>query len=670
MKKNLLFSILSLVVLSLQAQSQLLTAEDLWKLGRANLEDVSPDGTRAIYSVTRFDIESNKGNTDLWLLRTDGSAPAVKITNYQGHENNARYILGGKKILFLNNGFPYECNPDGSDQNLWADIEMNGFTVSSNSSRIAFIKDIKYRASTKEQHPDLPLANARIYNDLMYRHWKSWDDLHDSNVFTASMEDGKMSEEPLNIVNDAFEAPMEPSDGIEQVSISSDGRYVAYTCKKSKGAEYAVSTNSDIFVYDCLQKTTRNLSLDNKGYDKNPVFSPDGKWLMWNAMLTPGYEADKNQLILLDLVSGNKKMLGAQYDNDCEHAAFSSDGKSVFFISAKDACQQIFIQDLASLQIRQLTQGVHDYTHLIPTTRGLICSRQSMTQPTELYFVDPNGVSKQISQINTLAWSKVKKAEVRSKWINTTDGKKMLVWHVLPPDFDPSKKYPTLLYCQGGPQSTVSQFFSYRWNLQLMASKGYIVVAPCRRGMPGFGQAWNLAISKDWGGQCMKDYLSAIDDASKESYVDKNRLGCIGASFGGYSAFYLAGIHQKRFKCFLSHCGVFNLESMYGTTEEMWFVNFDIGGPYWDSKNKEAYEKFSPHKWVKNWDSPMMVIHGEKDFRVPVSEGMQAFQAARLKGLPARLLLFPEEGHWIQSPQNGLLWQREFYSWLDQWLKN
>lgn len=669
MKKLFFFFIPAILPFLICAQQELLTAETLWKLGRVALEDVSPDGSLAVFAVTRFDLEANKGNTDLYTVKTDGSAPAVKITSFEGHETNARFMAGGKKLLFLYNGFPYECNPDGSDQVKWADEEMNGFILSPSGDRIAFLRDVKYRPSTKELYPSLPMANARIYDDLMYRHWKSWDDLHDSNVFTAEIREGRLYGAPVNIVQEAFEAPVEPNDGIEQVSFSPDGRYIAYSCKKLRGTEYTLSTNTDIFLYDVLTKNTRNVSNDNLGYDKNPVFSPDGKSLMWNAMVTPGYEADKNQLVLMDLQSGSRRMIGKDYDNDAEHAAFSRDSKSIFFISAQDGCRQIFLQDLTTLKVKQVTQGIQDFTHLIPTTRGLVTSRVSMIQPAEVYLVNTNGTITQLTQVNTQAWAQIKKAEVRQKWIKTTDGKKMLVWTILPPDFDPKKKYPTLLYCQGGPQSTVSQFFSYRWNFQLMASKGYIVVAPCRRGMPGFGQEWNLAISKDWGGQCMRDYLSAIDDAAREPYVNKDKLGAIGASFGGYSVYYLAGNHQKRFKCFLSHCGVFNLESMYGTTEEMWFVNFDLGGPYWDPKNKNQYEKFSPHKYVQNWDTPIMVIHGEKDFRVPVSEGMQAFQAARLRGIPARMVLFPEEGHWVQSAQNGMLWQSEFYGWLDKWLK-
>jgi len=655
----------------LHAQKELLTEETLWKLGRVALEDVSPDGGSVVYSVTYFNIVANKGNTDLYVCKTDGTTPPVKITNYEGHENNARFTPDGKKILFLANGLLYSCNPDGSDQYKLADLEMNGFVIAPTNDRIAFLQDVKYRKTTAETYPGLPLANARLYNDLMYRHWKTWDDAHDSNVFTVELKNGMLVGEPVNIVNEPFEAPVEPNDGIEQVSFSPDGKMIAYSCKKYSGKDYALNTNTDIFLYDIQTKSTHNISGFNQGYDKSPIFSPDGNSVLWNAMLTPTYEADKDQLILYNLKSGEKKMLGAKFDNNAEHATFSKDGKFIYFISAVNACNQIMMQDIATAKVKQLTTGIHDYQSILVSPKGLIGSRVSMTNPAEIFSIHGmTGEAVQLTQINKSVWDKIKKAEVRQKWIQTTDGKKMLVWTILPPDFDPKKKYPTLLYCQGGPQSTVSQFFSYRWNLQLMASKGYVIVAPCRRGMPGFGQEWNLAISKDWGGQCMKDYLSAIDDAAKEPFVDKDRLGAVGASFGGYSVYYLAGNHNKRFKCFISHCGVFNLESMYGTTEEMWFVNYDFGGPFWDKAHAMQYEKFSPHKYVQNWDTPIMVMHGEKDFRVPVSEGLQAYQAAQLKNIPSRLVLFPEEGHWIQTPQNGLLWQKEYFGWLDKWLKN
>ncbi|MDQ3142665.1 MAG: S9 family peptidase [Bacteroidota bacterium] len=649
----------------------LLTAEKLWELGRVSLEDVSPDGTKIIYGVTYYTIQTNKGNTDLFIMATDGSMGARKLTNYEGHEYNARFRPDGNKIAFLKDAELYEMNTDGSDQSKLSTQEMNGFIWSPKGDKIVFLQDVKYRKTTKEIYPDLPMANARIYNDLMYRHWKTWDDNHDSNVFYMEYSrDGSISKEATNIVKADFEAPTEPNDGIEQVAVSADGNLIAYSCKRLKGKEYTLSTNTDIFLYNIKTGSTKNVSEAIKGYDKSPVFSPDGKYLLWHSMSTPNNEADKTNLVLYQLSDGSSQVLTQQFNNEADNACFSKDGKSIYFICPINACKQIMHLDIATLQIKQLTQGIHDYNQIIPSTNQIIGAQVSMIAPAEIFSVHPSsGMSKQISQVNTKLWNSLKKAEVRQRWVKTTDGKQMLVWMILPPGFDAAKKYPTLLYCQGGPQSTLSQFFSYRWNFSLMAANGYIIIAPCRRGMPGFGQEWNLAISKDWGGQCMKDYLSAIDDASKETFVDKNQLGCIGASFGGYSAFWLAGNHQKRFKCFISHCGMFNNTSWYGTTEEMWFANFDLNGPYWDKKNIKQYTEFSPHTYVQNWDTPILIIHGEKDFRVPVSEGMQAYQAAQLRGIPSKLVLFPEEGHWIQTPQNSLLWQREFYSWLDKWLK-
>ncbi|MFN8280248.1 MAG: S9 family peptidase [Saprospiraceae bacterium] len=669
--------ILSLIILfcgiafnSISAQNELLTAETLWKLGRVNLEDVSPDGKWTVFSVVNYNIADNKSNINLYLVATDGSIAPRKLTNYDGAENNARFRPDGQKINFLMNGLLYEMNVDGSDQNKISEIEMNGFTWSPKGDRIIFLQDVKHRPTTAEVYPDLPKANARLYSDLMYRHWKSFDDGYDSNVFMVSYKDGQLTGAPVNIVNQAYEAPTEPNDGIEQVSVSNNGRYIAYSIKKSQGKEYALSTNSDIMLYDIETGKTKNVSEFNGGYDKSPVFSPDGSKLIFNSMLTAGYEADKNRLTMYDLISGTIKDLGKDYDNDMNEAAWSYDGKSIYFTSAVNGCVQLMNMDAVSMKIKQVTNGIHDITAFRPSQTSLIATKISMTQPAEIYRIDPTtGSFMALSHINQKIWDKIKPASVKSKWVRTTDNKQMLVWTIYPPDFDPSKKYPTLLYCQGGPQSTVSQFFSYRWNFSLMAAKGYIVVAPCRRGMPGFGQEWNLQISKDWGGQCMKDYLSAIDDATRESYVDKDRLGAVGASFGGYSVYYLAGNHNKRFKCFIAHCGMFNMESWYGTTEEMWFANYDIGGAYWDKRYMKAYEKFSPHKFVDNWDTPILILHGEKDYRVPLSEGLQAYQAAQLKGVPSRMVLFPEEGHWIMTPQNSLLWQREFYGWLDKWLK-
>ncbi|MEP7195206.1 MAG: S9 family peptidase [Saprospiraceae bacterium] len=670
---KLFFRIAILFVVCFQtiAQTKNLDIETLWNLGRVSLEDLSPDGKWTLYSVTTYNIKENKSNTNLYVLSTDGTTAAKKLTNYEGAEYNGKFRPDGKKINFLYNGLLYEMNIDGTDQNKLSDIEMNGFIWSPMGDKIVFLQDVKYRKSTQEIYPDLPKANARIYSDLMYRHWKNYDDGQDSNVFFVEYKDGSIIGEPKNIVSMAFEAPTEPNDGIEQVSISPDGRYIAYCIKKSQGKEYTLSTNSDIILYDTKTQSSKNVSEWNKGYDKSPNFSPDGTKLIYNSMLTAGYEADKNRLSLYNLQSMSTTDLGAKYDNDMEDASWSKDSKAIYFISAVNACKQIMQLDLSSMQIQQISKGVHDITAYRHENNTLVASLTSMSNPAEIFTINiQNGNPKQISSVNKVIWDKINKPIVKSKWIKATDGKQLFVWTIYPPNYDPNKKYPTLLYCQGGPQSTVSQFFSYRWNFALMAANGYIIVAPCRRGMPGFGQEWNQAISKDWGGQCMKDYLSAIDDACNENCVDRKRLGAVGASFGGYSVYYLAGNHNKRFKCFIAHSGMFNMESWYGTTEEMWFANYDIGGPYWDKTIAKQYEKFSPHKYVNNWDTPILILHGEKDYRVPVSEGLQAFQAAQLRGVPSKLVLFPEEGHWIQSAQNGILWQREFYDWLGKYLKN
>lgn len=664
-----IISTLLLVHIFLFGQKKVLDIETLWKLGRVSLEDLSPDGKTVLYSVVHYNIAENKGNSNLYVASTDGSSVARKLTNYDGFEGNARFRPDGKKINFLFNGILYEMNLDGSDQNKLSDIEMNGFAWSPKGDKIIFLQDVKYRKTTLELYPDLPKANARVYTDLMYRHWKSYDDGHDSNVFYLLYSNGQIAGEPVNIVKEAFEAPTEPNDGIEQVSISPDGMYIAYSIKRSNGLEYTLSTNSDIYIYDVQNNKSINVSEFNKGYDKNPVFSPDGTKLMYNSMLTPVYEADKNRITIYDLKTKKIQDLGEKYDNDMDDPSWASDGTKIYFTSAVNGCKQILSMDLKTTTVAQITNGVHDITAYRTVKGMMVASKVSMLESAEIYRVNIDGQLNQITNVNSTIWNGIDKPSVKSKWIKTTDNKQMLVWTILPPGFNPTKKYPTLLYCQGGPQSTVSQFFSYRWNFSLMASQGYVIVAPCRRGMPGFGQDWNLAISKDWGGQCMKDYLSAIDDACNEAFVDKSKLGAIGASFGGYSVFYLAGNHNKRFKCFISHCGMFNMESWYGTTEEMWFANYDIGGPYWEKNHKNQYEKFSPHKFVDKWDTPILVIHGEKDYRVPLSEGLQAFQAARLKGIPSKLLLFPEEGHWIQTAQNGILWQREFFAWLNQYLK-
>jgi dipeptidyl aminopeptidase/acylaminoacyl peptidase len=462
----------------------------------------------------------------------------------------------------------------------------------------------------------------------------------------------------------------EPFD-VEQFYISPDGKLIAYTCKKLNVKNASTSTNTDVFIYNVSTKTTENISFSNLGYDRNVAFSKDGKYLCYESMLIPGYEADRSRLMLYDLTSKTSKDLTASIEENAENLTWSNDSKTIYFTSPLQATEQIFSIDIATQKITQITSGDVDCTSIeFVKADNIFFTKMSISSPTAIYSINPKTkVEMQISHVNDEALSKIKMGKVEKNWVTTTDGKKELVWVIFPPDFDATKKYPALLYCQGGPQSAVSSFFSFRWNFQLMAANGYIVVAPNRRGLPGFGKKWNDDITENWGGQSIDDYLSAIDSISKRNYVDKNRLGCIGASYGGYSTYWLAGHHNKRFKSFIAHCGLFNLESWYTMTDENFFSRHDIGEGYWKKPLPTSFEKFSPHKFVGNWDTPILVIHDEKDFRVPISEGMQAFGAAQLQGIKSKFLYIPDEGHWVMKPQNSVVWHRVFYSWLAETLK-
>jgi dipeptidyl aminopeptidase/acylaminoacyl peptidase len=546
---------------------------------------------------------------------------------------------------------------------------INGFEYSPDGSKVFYLKDVKFKKTPKEIYPDLPLANVRIIDDLMYRHWNNWEDEFRSHIFVAGYEQGKLSNSYDILEGEPWDAPLSPYFDQSEIKWSPDGQFIAYTCKKMKGRDYAVSTNSDIYLFNVNDKTTENLTKGMPGYDKYPSFSPDGSKIAWQSMKTPGFESDKDRLFVMDLKSGEKQYLTSDFDQSVSNLVWAEDNHSIYFISGNQATYQLYKINTLSKEISQITKGIHDYTGF-ELSKGIItASKMSMSMATELFNVNPEtGEETQISDINSNIYDDITMGEVKSRWVKTTDGKQMLVWVIYPPNFDPEKKYPALLYCQGGPQSAVSQFFSFRWNFQIMAANDYIIVAPNRRGLPTFGQAWNDQISGDYGGQNMKDYLSAIDDVKKESYVDENRLGAVGASYGGYSVFYLAGHHEGRFKAFISHCGIYNLESMYTETEETFFVNHDNEGAYWEKPKPKSYQ-YSPHLFVDKWDTPILIITGEYDFRIPYTQSMQAFNAAQLRGVPSKLLIFPDETHFVTKPQNSILWQREFFGWLDKYLK-
>src|SRR5688572_134304 len=676
MKKLVLAAALLFPISALQAQ-QNLTPELLWQFGRLGSSEVSPDKKTVVYTVTYYDLNENKGNADIYTIPAEGGK-AKKLTDTKASEFNVTWRPDGKKIAFLSSEGGsvqlYEMNPDGSDKKKISDLKegIANFKYAKAMNHVLFTQDVKNGKEVKEIYPDLPKADARIIDDLMYRHWNAWDDFKVSHVFYAPYKDGSLSGTPKDIMaGESYDAPLMPHGGAEQITFSPDGNTIAYTCKKQGGKAYAVSTNSDIYLYDVKTGKTTNLSEGMMGYDNEPSYSPDGKKLGWLSMETPGFESDRNRIFVYDFSSNKKEEITAGSEQTAHGLRWSNDGKKIYFTSTLKGTEQIFVADVKDKTVKQFSNGQFNYNGFEIAGQNFIVNKTSMSQPAELVLVSMKDAKETpLTSINTEMLGKVKMGKVVARTAKTTDNKDLLSWIIYPPDFDPKKTYPTLLYCQGGPQSPVSQSFSYRWNFQLMAANGYIVVAPNRRGLPGFGTEWNNSISQDWGGQAIKDYLTAIDDMTKEPYVNKDKLGAVGASYGGYSVYQLAGTHNKRFKTFIAHCGLFNLDSWYGTTEEMFFAKHDIGNAYYDKTPSKSFEQFSPHKFVKNWDTPILVIHGEKDFRVPVNQGMEAFSAAQLQNIPSRFLYFPEEGHWVMKPQNSVLWQRVFFDWLGRTLKD
>ena len=652
------------------------TPEVLMALGGVSSPVVSPDGKKVLYSVSFTSLEHDKSNAELWVMGIDGSNP-VRLTQSPKSEYNAAWIDGGNKIAFL---YPQDgkmqifvMNADGSDRQCVSSVEggVDGFVFSPDGSKVLYISQVKWAQKVTDLYPDLDKANCHIVDDLMYKHWDEWVSTI-PHPFIADYAEGKVGTGVDIMDGEPYEAPMKPFGGIESFAWSPDGKSVAYVSRKKTGMEYSLSTNSDIYLYDLASKATRNLTEGMLGYDTAPVFSPSGNYLAWLSMEHDGYESDKNRIFVMDMASGEKTDLTADWDYTADGIAWAGDEKTILFTAPYHGCEPLFCINVESHEVDTVASGQFDYTTIAPIAGGgVVTMRHSYLSPNEIFAVAADGTVSQLTHVNDELLAQVKPVTVEKRLVPTTDGKLMTTWVVLPPDFDPTKKYPAILYCQGGPQQAVSQFWSSRWNLRLMASQGYIVIAPNRRGLPGFGTEWNAQISGDYGGQNMKDYLSAVDYMKKEPYIDGEHIGAVGASYGGFSVYWLAGHHDHRFAAFIAHAGIFNMEAQYLETEEMWFANWDMGGAPWDKNNKVAQATFatSPHKFVQNWDTPIMVTVGEKDYRILASQGMMAFNAARLRGVPTRMLVFPDENHWILKPQNAMLWQREFFGWLDKWLK-
>lgn len=678
---NRLYTFLLIVLCSFTAASQgVMTPDLLWKLGRVGGGALSPDGNALVFGVTRYSIDDNKGESNLFLIDV-ASGEMKQLTSMAGSEYGTQWHPDGSKIGFINGGQWFEIPAEGGkpSQVTSFNYSISNVKYSPKGDKLLFTREVKVDRETSDLYPDYPKANALIYDELMYRHWNQWTDGFYSHVHYVAYENGTVTGDPVDIMKgERYDSPLNPFGGSEAVTWSSDGLSIVYACKKMSGVDYARSTNGDLYKYDLPSAKTTNITPFNKGYDNEPQFSPDGKYMAWLSMARDGYESDQNRLMLMDLSTGEHTSVMKDPEATVGGYSWSSDSKTLYVEMPTKATQQVYAIDvfkkwkdnLEKYEITPITSGTFNYGVPMDAGKYLVASRTDMNHASEYYRIDKKtGEAVNLTKVNDAIYNGISMSAVEKRMIPTSDGKELLAWVIYPPNFDPNKKYPTLLYCQGGPQSAVSQFYSFRWNFQLMAAKGYIVVAPNRRGLPGFGSAWNEDISKDWGGQAMRDYLAAIDNMSQEPYVDENKLGAVGASYGGYSVYYLAGIHEKRFKAFISHCGLFNLESWYGSTEELFFADWDIGGPYWEEPRPESYDLFSPHLNADKWDTPIMVIHGGKDFRVPYTQGLEAYQVAQVKGIPSRLLFFPEEGHWIQSPQNGLIWHNEFFGWLDDYLK-
>ncbi len=634
MKKILTLTLFALSMNSVIAQN-VLTPELLWKLNRVSALGISKDGKNIIYKVSTPTVEENKLNSKYFFIPVEGGKP-VEVADY-------KTLINDKNV-----------SPDGK--------------------HIVYSEEVKMEnVNGKDFYPELDKSNAQVYDGLNYRHWDTWNEGKFNHVF---FKENKKDAVGIDILKgENFNSPQRPFGGDEDYIWSPDSKSILYVSKKKTGTAYAMSTNTDIYEYNIETGKTINRTEGNLGYDTNPVFSPSGN-LTWLQMKRDGYEADKNDIIV-DF-KGTKINLTAAWDGTVDHFYWSQDGSKVYFIAPIDGTKQLFEVNFPGSSkkapvVKQITNGDFDVNSVVGFNgNNVILTRTDMNHSAEIFSYDLKKNNwKQLTTTNKSTYDSLALSKIEKRYVTTTDGKKMLVWVILPPNFDATKKYPTLLYCQGGPQSPLTQSYSYRWNFSLMAAQGYVIVAPNRRGMQGHGVEWNEQITKDWGGQVMQDYLSAIDDVAKESYVDKSRIGAVGASFGGYSVFYLAGIHNNRFKTFISHCGVFNTQSMFGTTEEVFFNYWEFGGPYWDKNNKDAqkgYGTFNPINMVEKWNKPIMIIQGGKDYRVPVGQGQEAFQAAQLRGIKSRFLYFPDENHWVTQPQNGLVWQREFFKWLKETL--
>ena len=664
---NLKYTALTIAAPLLMNAQEVMTPETLWKLRKISVQGASPDHSLVVYRTSQTDLETEKNVYKTYLLNTSSSQ---SVPFDLGKKSFIQWDKNG--IYALEDGKIYRSNDNGKSWKEFYTIgkDAQNIKVSPDGQKVAFSREVQLeKIYSKDKYSDVPNSSAQVYTDLNHRHWDTWYAGKYNHIFVVSVKENPNAAKDL-LEGKAYDSPQKPFGGGEDFIWSPDAKHIIYVTKAKTGKEYAVSTNTDIFLYELETGKTSNLTEGMMGYDMNPKFSPNGKYLLWQSMARDGYEADKNDIYVMDWRNRSKTNLTKNWDDSVTGDVFwANDSQNIYFTAAFRGTKQLFTVN-QNKTVKQVTKGDFDVNAVFAQNKNsLLVSRNDAFHSPEFYSVDlKNGKMKQVTDVNADFYQKLKLGHSELKMVKTTDGKEMGVWFHYPPNFDPKKKYPALLYCQGGPQSALTPYFSLRWNFSLMTANDYIVIAPNRRGMPGWGTKWNKQISQDWGGQSIQDYLSAADFAKELPYIDKNRMGAVGASYGGYSVLMLAGVHQNRFKTFISHNGLFDTKSWYGTTEELWFANWDMGGSPWDNPSSKSYTKFNPSSYVNNWNTPIMIIQGNMDFRVPYEQGQQAFQVARLKNIKSKFLYFPDENHWVLKPQNALVWQREFFSWLKETL--